>query len=100
MNAVEALVQGGCRAIAEDTMNVVSEVETQLQTAGGVAIVVTTPDFTRNGAKTGALPCDTKLVISLIIILASRRTRENIVRKLFSRTGERILRFGANRPTA
>ena len=38
LNAVEELVQGGCRAIAEDAMNVISEVETQLQTAGGVAI--------------------------------------------------------------
>ena len=38
LNGVEALVQGGCRAIAEDAMNVISEVETQLQTAGGVAI--------------------------------------------------------------
>ena len=66
LNTVEELVQGGCKALAEDSLSVMNDVKTQLQTAGGVAIVVTTPRLTRNGCAAGAIPTDTRLAIRCI----------------------------------
>ena len=66
LNGVEELVQGGCKALAEDTLSVMSDVNEQLQTAGGVAIVVTTPKLTRNGCAAGTIPADTRLAIRCI----------------------------------
>ncbi len=43
-----------------------NDVKTQLQTAGGVAIVVTTPRLTRNGCAAGAIPAGTRLAIRCI----------------------------------
>ena len=56
LNADEALVQGGCRAFAEDTHDVVQEVAAQLQQAGGVALVVLTPSAEREGYSPDGLP--------------------------------------------
>ena len=47
MNKVEALVQGGCKAFAEDTRTVYDE-SAQFMSEGGVAVVVVTPKFARN----------------------------------------------------
>ena len=66
LNGVEELVQGGCKALAEDTLSVMNDVKEQLQTAGGVAIVVTTPRLTRNGCAAGAIPAGTRLAIRCI----------------------------------
>ena len=66
LNGVEELVQGGCKALAEDTLSIVNDVTIQLQTASGVAIVVTTPKLTRNGCSAGAIPADTRLAIRCI----------------------------------
>ena len=63
INTVEELVQGGCKALAEDTLSIVNDVALQLQTNSGVAIVVTTPKLTRNGCAAGAIPADTRLAI-------------------------------------
>ena len=48
LNAVAALVQGGCKAFAEDTRTVYDEARQFVQ-GGGIAIVVVTPEITRNG---------------------------------------------------
>lgn len=66
LNTVEELVKGGCKALAEDTLSIVNDVTIQLQTASGVAIVVTTPKLTRNGCVAGAIPADTRLAIRCI----------------------------------
>ena len=66
INTVEELVQGGCKALAEDTLSIVNDVALQLQTNSGVAIVVTTPKLTRNGCVAGAIPADTRLAIRCI----------------------------------
>lgn len=56
LNGDEALLQGGCRAFAEDSHDVVQEVATHLQQAGGVALVVLTPSAERNGFSKKGLP--------------------------------------------
>lgn len=66
LNGVDELVQGGCKALAEDTLSIVNDVALQLQTNSGVAIVVTTPKLTRNGCAAGAIPADTRLAIRCI----------------------------------
>lgn len=66
LNTVEELVQGGCKALAEDTLSIVNDVALQLQTNSGVAIVVTTPKLTRNGCAAGDIPADTRLAIRCI----------------------------------
>ena len=62
LNAVEALVQGGCKAFAEDTRTVYDE-SAQLMSNGGVAVVVVTPKFARNGCSADGIPCDSRLLI-------------------------------------
>lgn len=66
INTVEELVQGGCKALAEDSLSIVNDVALQLQTNSGVAIVVTTPKMTRNGCAAGVIPADTRLAIRCI----------------------------------
>lgn len=48
LNKVKALVQGGCKAFAEDTRTVYDE-STQFISEGGVAVVVVTPELNRSG---------------------------------------------------
>ena len=62
LNAVEALVQGGCKAFAEDTRTVYDE-SSQFMSEGGVAVVVVTPKFSRNGCSADGIPCDSRLLI-------------------------------------
>lgn len=73
LNSYEELVQGGCKALAEDSLSVMNDVKTQLQTAGGVAIVVTTPKLSRNGCAAGVIPADTRLAIRCIELPALNR---------------------------
>ena len=73
LNSYEELVQGGCKALAEDSLSVMNEVKTQLQTACGVAIVVTTPKLVRNGCAAGFIPADTRLAIRCIELPALNR---------------------------
>ena len=73
LNSYEELVQGGCKAFAEDTLSVMNDVKTQLQTACGVAIVVTTPKMARNGCAAGVIPADTRLAIRCIELPALNR---------------------------
>lgn len=49
LNALDELVQGGCKAFAEDSRTVYNEADQHIQ-QGKVAVVVVTPDMQRNGA--------------------------------------------------
>lgn len=67
LNGVEELVQGGCRAFAEDTRAVYNEADQWIQN-GGVAAVVVTPDLTRNGSPfdedgSPAIPAEAQLLV-------------------------------------
>ena len=67
LNEVEALVQGNCKAFAEDTREVYDE-SSQFVREGGVAAVVVTPDLNRSGSGTepGVIPFDGDLVIRCV----------------------------------
>lgn len=65
LNEVEALVNGGCMAFAEDTRTVYNEAE-QWISGGKVALVVVTPDISRDGDSDEGLPCNGDLVIRCI----------------------------------
>ena len=56
LNADATLLNGGCKAFAEDTHDVVQEVAAQLQQDGGVALVVLTPSAEREGYSPEGLP--------------------------------------------
>lgn len=73
LNAVETLVQGACTAIAEDTLTVANDVTTQLATVHGVALVVTTPNFKRNGCASDGIPVEGKLAVRCIELPAVNR---------------------------
>ena len=62
LNALDELVQGGCKAFAEDSREVYKESDQWVQ-KGKVAVVVVTPDLQRNGDTPGALPAETQLLI-------------------------------------
>lgn len=62
LNALDELVQGGCKAFAEDSREVYKESDQHIQN-GKVAVVVVTPDMQRNGDTPGALPAETQLLI-------------------------------------
>ena len=65
LNKVEALVQGGCKAFAEDTRSVYDE-SNQWISGGKVALVVVTPDMTRNGIAEDGVPMETKLLVRCV----------------------------------
>ena len=62
LNALDELVQGGCKAFAEDSREVYKESDKHIQ-EGKIAVVVVTPDMQRNGDTPGALPAETQLLI-------------------------------------
>lgn len=54
LNGVEELVQGGCKAFAENSMTVMNDIAQQLTSKAGVAICIVTPTVAKNGcAKLG-----------------------------------------------
>lgn len=53
LNGDETLVQGGCRAFAEDSNSILFDIEKALND-GGVSLVVVTPEVTRSGSGTEA----------------------------------------------
>ena len=65
LNKVESLVQGGCKAFAEDTRSVYDE-SNQWISGGKVALVVVTPDMTRNGIAENGIPMETKLMVRCV----------------------------------
>ena len=62
LNGVEELVQGGCRAFAEDSRTVYNEADLWVAD-GKVALVVVTPDMQRNGDSADGIPAETQLLV-------------------------------------
>ena len=63
LNGVEELVQGGCKAFAEDVKNVFFEVKQALE-AGNVCIVVVTPKVTRSASGTeDGIPVEMQIAV-------------------------------------
>lgn len=62
LNTLEELVQGGCKAFAEDSREVYKESDQWAQ-KGKVAVVVVTPELQRNGDAPGAIPAETQLLV-------------------------------------
>ena len=63
LNGVEALVQGGCKALAEDAKDVFFEVKQALE-AGSVCIVVVTPKVTRSASGTeDGIPVEMQIAV-------------------------------------
>lgn len=62
LDALDELVQGGCKAFAEDSREVYKESDQHIQ-KGKVAVVVVTPDLQRNGDTPGAIPAETQLLV-------------------------------------
>lgn len=81
LNAVEALVQGGCKAFAEDARTCYDE-SRQWISGGKVALVVVTPDMTRNGCAKGTVPMDTKLMVRCVEIAPLAGNDDTVLRAL------------------
>lgn len=62
LNGVEDLIQGGCKAFAEDTRTIYEEAKVWIS-AGKVALVVVTPEMRRNGAAVGGIASETRLLV-------------------------------------
>lgn len=62
LNGVQDLIQGGCKTFAENSRDVYT-LSNQWVNAGKVAIVIVTPDMTRNGSDPDSIPAETQLVI-------------------------------------
>jgi hypothetical protein len=66
LNDIEALVQSGCKAFAEDTRSVYNEAE-QFVSSGGVALVVVTPRLNRVGGNAdNGIPVEGDILIRCI----------------------------------
>ena len=63
LNGVEELVQGGCKAFAEDSQTVMNDIAQQLTGKAGVAICVVTPTVTKNGIAKGGIAAGFSLSI-------------------------------------
>jgi hypothetical protein len=71
LNANEELVQGGCKAIAEESLTVLHQVQTQIQLSKGVAIVVSVPSIRFAGiSPDGCISVDAVLSIKCMEIRA------------------------------
>ncbi len=66
LNGTKELLQGGCKAFAEDTRTVYNESE-QFVSSGGVALVVVTPRLNRVGGNTdNGIPVEGDILIRCI----------------------------------
>lgn len=83
LNKVEALVNGNCKAFAEDTREVYDE-SSQWIRNGNVAVVVITPDLNRagSGTKPGVIPFEGDIVIRCIELPPVAASDPNTVRAL------------------
>ena len=83
LNEVEALVNGRCKAFAEDTREVYDESSQWIRT-GGVAVVVITPDLNRSGSGTepGVIPFDGDIVIRCFELPPAAAENPNTIRVL------------------
>lgn len=75
----EALMQGGCKAIVEDSLTVAQDVQTQLQLSKGVALVVTTPRATFSGDEAdGGISVDCRVAVRCMEIRAASEKQTRI----------------------
>lgn len=81
LNGVEELVQGGCRAFAEDVRATYDETEPWIS-GGKVAIVVVTPRMERNGDCKDAIPADTRLLVRCVEKSPVARVQPGVIRAL------------------
>ena len=81
LNDVEALVQGGCKAFAEDTRTVYNEAD-QWVAGGKVALVVVTPDMSRNGDAADGIPAETQLLVQCSEKPAAARVQPGVMTAL------------------
>lgn len=71
LNGAEELVQGRCKAFAEDSLTVLNDVTQQLQLNKGVAVVVLTPKATGAGRTAdGGIKLDCRVSIKCMEIRA------------------------------
>ena len=63
LNGVEELVQGGCKAFAEDSMTVQNDIHQQLAGKGGVAICIVTPTVSKSGQRMDGIAAEYALAI-------------------------------------
>lgn len=82
LNGHEEFVQGGCKAFAEDQLDLVGGLNRQLSMARGIGVVVTTPEFSRNGCRDGGIPVETRLSIVAMEKPAINRGRSGAITAL------------------
>ena len=63
LNGVEELVQGGCKAFAEDSMTVSNDIAQQLTAKAGIAICIVTPTVAKNGCAQDGIAAEFALAI-------------------------------------
>ena len=51
LNELEELVQGGCKAFAEDSLTVYNDIQRHVAQTGGVAVCVVTPEIRKGGGE-------------------------------------------------
>lgn len=77
LNACDALVQGRCKAFAEDALSAPLTPEPALHAgSGGVALVVRTPGARLSGAAAQGLPVAATLAVDCIEVPAANRAQE------------------------
>ena len=81
LNTLDELVQGGCKAFAEDSREVYKESDQHVQ-KGKIAVVVVTPDMQRNGDTPGSLPAETQLLIQCSEKPAVARVQPGVITAL------------------
>lgn len=80
LNACDALVQGRCRAFAEDALSARLTPEPALHAGGGgLALVVRTPGAQLSGAAASGLPVSATLAVDCIEVPAANRAQEPFV---------------------
>ena len=81
LNGVEELIQGGCKAFAEDSREVYKESDQHVQ-KGKVAVVVVTPDMQRNGDCSDGIPAETQLLVQCSEKPAAARVQPGVMTAL------------------
>lgn len=83
LNGLEELVQGGCRAFAEDAHGVYDE-SAQWVSGGKVALVVVTPEISRSASpgEDGGIPVEGRLLVRCVEKPSLVSRNESVVRAL------------------
>ena len=81
LNTLDELVQGGCKAFAEDSREVYKESDQYIQ-KGKIAVVVVTPDMQRNGDSAAGIPAETQLLVQCSEKPAVARSQSGVITAL------------------